>query len=75
MGERHVGPELRQLGVDEGRDPERRCGAGLTGSAGRGHIAHARSQAATPWRSTIANPRLGPASGPRCPSAIRRNAS
>jgi len=26
MDERHVRPELRQLRVDEGRDPERRCG-------------------------------------------------
>ncbi len=28
MRQRHVGPELRQLRVDEGRDPERRCGSG-----------------------------------------------
>jgi len=26
MDERHVRPELHQLRVDEGRDPERRCG-------------------------------------------------
>jgi hypothetical protein len=28
MRERHVGPELHQLRVDEGRDHARRCGAG-----------------------------------------------
>ena len=28
MRQCHVGPELRELRVDEGRDPERRCGAG-----------------------------------------------
>jgi hypothetical protein len=28
MRERHVGPELRELGVDDGRNPERRSGAG-----------------------------------------------
>ena len=67
MQQHHVGPGLRQLVVDEGGHLKERDG-GWVRDRGAGHSAHARSQAARPWRSTSVNPRLGPSFGALWPN-------